>query len=340
MKKYYVSLLFIFHTLIISEVVAQKSIKTFTLQPADSFNRKRTSLIVGTSATCIGGVAYWTYTSWYRQFDRDKFHFFNDNQEWLQMDKAGHIFSTYSECSITYGVYRWAGLSPRKSTWISVLYGMSIQTSLEMADAFSKKWGFSLGDYAANIAGASIFASQALLWKEQRIQFKVSSQPKRYPDTPIFSKDGQYSMPLSARTDELLGGNNYILSFLKDYNEQSIWASVNPSSFLPKDNRFPKWLNIAVGYSGENMFVGDNAYTWTQGSDSKGIPKGTVFQIDAKQFPRYRQYLLSFDLDLTKVKVKNRFLKTFFYTFSSIKIPSPTLEINSLGKVKGHWFYF
>jgi hypothetical protein len=31
---------------------------------------------------------------WYA-YARSDFHFINDNAEWLQMDKAGHIYSSY-----------------------------------------------------------------------------------------------------------------------------------------------------------------------------------------------------------------------------------------------------
>jgi hypothetical protein len=43
---------------------------------------------------------------------------------------------------------------------------------------------------------------------------------------------------------------------------------------------------------------------------------------------------------MSKIKLKNRFLNTFIHTFNVIKIPGPALEFNSLGKVKGHLFYF
>jgi hypothetical protein len=32
---------------------------------------------------------------WYADYARSDFHFINDNAEWLQMDKAGHIYSSY-----------------------------------------------------------------------------------------------------------------------------------------------------------------------------------------------------------------------------------------------------
>jgi hypothetical protein len=318
---------------------AQKKHKTWSYTPADSLDKKRCWALAGVSGTAFTLSTYWLYSAWYKQYDRGKFHFFNDNQEWMQMDKLGHIVSTYYESRWASGMYRWAGVRPRKSDWIGVGYGMAIQTSLEIADGFSSKWGFSKGDYLANIIGAGSFIGQQLAWNEQRFCFKVTSSPKKYPSTPIYSADKQFSIPLNERAYDLLG-NNYALSFAKDYNEQTLWLSTNVASFLPEDTRFPKWLNVAFGYSLENAFVGENSYSWTQTVTQNGIPAGTVFNIDKNEYPRYRQFLLSLDVDMSKIKVKNHFLNTLIHTFNVIKIPAPAIEFNSLGKVKGHLLYF
>ncbi len=318
---------------------AQTQFRSISFTPADTFSRPRCWALSGLSVASFGASTYWLYNAWYKQYDRGKFHFFNDNGEWMQMDKLGHVVATYYESRWAAGMYRWAGVKPRKSDWIGVGYGMLIQTSLELADGFSNKWGFSKGDYLANITGAGFFIGQQLAWNEQRFSFKVSSFPKSYPNTLVYSADGQYSTPLSNRAYSLLG-DNYALSFAKDYNEQTQWLSVNLASFMAKDTRFPKWLNLALGYSIENAFVGANSYSWTQTTAKNGIPAGTVFVIDKNQFPRYRQFFLSLDIDMTKVHCKNHFLNTLIHTFNVIKIPAPALEINTLGKFRAYPLYF
>lgn len=318
---------------------ANSPYRSLSFMKADSLDKKRAWVAYGGSTGIVSGVTIWLYSSWYKQYDRTKFHFFNDNHEWLQMDKLGHITSTYYESRWGSQIYRWTGMRPRKADWIGVGYGMAIQSTLEIADGFSAKWGFSKGDYLANIIGATTFIGQQIAWDEQRISLKVSSTPKKYPNAPIYSTDGKYSIPLSTRAYNLLG-DNYATSFLKDYNEQTIWASVNVASFLSRESKFPKWLNVAVGYSIENAFVGANSYQWTQTDSKNSIPAGTTFIINPTQFPRYRQYLFSLDIDLTKVKTKNKLLTALIHSFNVIKIPSPTLEVNSLGKIKGHWLYF
>ena len=34
---------------------------------------------------------------WYKDYPRSKFHLFNDNNQWLQMDKFGHLYAFYYE---------------------------------------------------------------------------------------------------------------------------------------------------------------------------------------------------------------------------------------------------
>ncbi|MFQ3306343.1 MAG: hypothetical protein ACI9K4_001412, partial [Polaribacter sp.] len=54
----------------------------------------------------------------------------------------------------------------------------------------------------------------------------------------------------------------------------------------------------------------------------------------------YRQFYLSLDIDLTKVNTNSKFLKSVFSVINFIKIPSPTLEINTKGQLKFHYLYF
>ena len=49
-------------------------------------------------------------------------------------------------------------------------------------DGFSDHWGFSWGDYAANVLGTSLLIGQELAWNEQRIQLKYSTHYETYAD--------------------------------------------------------------------------------------------------------------------------------------------------------------
>ena len=54
----------------------------------------------------------------------------------------------------------------------------------------------------------------------------------------------------------------------------------------------------------------------------------------------YRQFYLSLDLDLTKIETKSKLLQSIFSVVNFIKVPSPTLEINTKGNIKFHYMFF
>ena len=144
----------------------------------------------------------------------------------------------------------------------------------------------------------------------------MSNFPKNYSKTPVLV--GTQTISLSDMVKKLYG-KNYTETFFKDYNAINWWLSVNPKSFA-KNSKLPAWLNVAVGYSAENVF---GAYY--------NLPP-----TNTEAFPRYRQYFLSLDIDLTRIKTKNKLLKTVFRAFNFVKIPAPALEYNSLKKFKFH----
>ena len=44
---------------------------------------------------------------------------------------------------------------------------------------------------------------------------------------------------------------------------------------------------------------------------------------------RYRQYYLSFDVDLNKINTRNKTLNSILHTFGFLKFPMPTLEYSN-----------
>lgn len=302
---------------------------TALLTPSETFNKQRFWSLVGASATSYTGAVLLLDKVWYAQYPREGFHYFNDSGEWELMDKAGHVLTTYTEAKWVYNAMRWSGMKNRNAALMGVSTGMVFQTTLEILDGFSTEWGFSWADMAANTGGAALFGVQQAVWDEQRILLKISNTPRTYSDAPIRSTDGLKTSSLRARTDDLYG-NNYTQTFFKDYNALTVWLSVNPRSFN-KNGHFPTWLNIAVGYGADNMFGGYN----NQWPTSK-----PEFVAAEKDFPRYRQFYLSLDIDLSKIKTKSKALNAVLRTINFIKIPSPTLEFNSLNQVKGHFLFF
>ena len=286
--------------------VAQNSIENF-LKPSDILNKKRlktlaiSEVAIG-SATLIG-----LNQLWYADYPRSNFHFINDNAEWLQMDKAGHVFSSYHLGSFGANALKWSGASRNSQLIYGSTLGLAFMTTVEVFDGYSKNWGASLGDIAANVSGTALFVSQELLWREQRIVPKFSFHTTPYA---------------SARPNVL--GNSIQEQILKDYNGQTYWLSANIFSFA-KSSKIPKWLNLAFGYGAEGMISGNDEFT------------NTIFLPESK---RFRQFYLSLDVDLTKIETNSHFLKTILTVLNSIKIPAPTLEIKGSGGAKIHFIYF
>jgi hypothetical protein len=283
-------------------------------------------LISGT--TFYTGAVVQLNNVWYSQYPKSALHTFNDALEWRGVDKLGHVLTAYSQSRLTFDAFRWAGVREKQAIWVGLASGFVFQTTLELLDGFSEHWGFSWADMGANTAGSILFGLQQAFWHEQRITLKISNTPRTYPNHPITATDGTTTTTLRERAANLYG-TNYTQTFIKDYNGFTTWASVNIASFLPTESRFPKWLNVAIGYGADNIYGGfDNVWTL-----KKGV-QGATFVLSPTDYPRYSQFYLSFDVDLTRIKTKNRIIKTLAKTFHYIKIPSPTLEYNTLGKFR------
>lgn len=280
-------------------------------------NSKRIKLVTAANIIGYGGTLVGLNAVWYSQYPRSGFHFFNDEAQWLQMDKAGHIYSAYIESNATMEMWRWAGLNRKQRIWLGGLSGVAYQSIIEILDGFSAEYGFSVTDFAANIIGSATFISQELAWNEQRIKLKFSFHRKNYADAE-----------LNKRTDQL-AGKTEIERFIKDYNGQSYWVSGNIHSFFP-ETKLPRWLNVAVGYGAEGMFGG----TQNIGKDKEG---NIVF--DRQDIKRYRQWYLSPDIDFTKIKTNKKGVKILLFVLNSFKFPAPGLEYSN-GKLRGRWLVF
>src|SRR6185312_2961717 len=281
------------------------------------YNKKRIQLVTAANIVGYGVALIGLNALWYAKYPRSGFHFFDDNNEWLQMDKVGHVYSAYSESRATMELWRWAGLSRKKSIWIGGLSGVAYQSIIEVLDGFSSEYGFSPGDFTANVLGSAAFISQQLAWNDERIQIKFSFHRKNYG-----------SQQLNDRANDLYG-NTEIQRFIKDYNGQTYWLSANIKSFIP-DTKLPRWLNISVGYGADGMFGGVKNI----GYDDNG---NVVF--NRQDIKRYRQWYLAPDVNFTKIRTNKKGVKILLFVLNSLKFPAPALEFSN-GKFKGHWLVF
>lgn len=273
--------------------------------------KRNVKIVVGTELALYAVSMTGLYFAWYADYPQSNFHFYNDNVEWMQMDKIGHGVTSYLVGSFGYEMLRDAGLDEKRSIWLGGTLGLAFLTTVEVFDGFSSEWGFSWGDMAANTLGAGLFIGQQFLWHEQRITLKYSFHTTEFADY---------------RPDVL--GSNFLQQTIKDYNGQTYWASFNfKSLFLNKESKFPAWLNFAFGYGATGMTGGyENALE----HNGKPIP----------YYDRQRQFYFSLDVDFTKIPTNNKVLKYTFKVLNIFKVPFPTLEYNTGNQWVWHWIYF
>ena len=293
--RYFISLLVL--------VFLVMSIESLNAQNTDtsSFSRKRLQGVVIAETSIYGATMLGLNQLWYKDYPREHFHFFNDNKEWLQIDKVGHSFSAYYLGLVGMEALHWSGVSKTKSTWIGGALGLVFLSSIEVFDGFSQGWGFSNGDMIANASGYLLAAGQQQLFNKQVAMLKVSFQASPYAQ---------------ARPNVL--GSGFSERIMKDYNGQTYWLSFAIADILPFGEKFPPWLALAFGYGAKGMYGGfDNVW------ESKGAT------YDFTSTKREREFYAAIDINLWRIKTKNKTLQSIFKTIGFLKVPLPAYEFKT-----------
>lgn len=284
--------------------IQQTSAQHF-LDNSDTLNTPR--LITVSTLTGVGwsGSMIGLHYVWYTGYPKSKLHSFDDHKEWLQMDKIGHFYTAYQISDKLARSFHWSGLNRKTSAFIGAGIGFGYQLTLEFLDGINAQWGFSWSDVAANTSGAVVYLAQELAFKEQIFKPKFSFSPSPY---------AKY------RPNTL--GSTFAEQLLKDYNGQTYWFSFSPFAFSKTENA-PKWLCLSLGYSIRGKLHGyENNY-----------------HVGNKLFTAQREFIFSFDIDVSKLPIKKRWMRVLLSPFNMIKIPFPAL-IFTKGDVQGSWFYF
>ncbi len=252
--------------------------------------------ILGICVLVYGTIMIFLCIIWYKGIFKGSFTFFDDSQEWLQMDKAGHFFASFHVSRWLIQILTWQKVDYKSAVKIGVWGGMIFVTPIEVLDGFSQAYGFSWTDVLANLCGCLFLLIQLSLFNKMRFLPKFSF----------------YLSPFAAIRKEMLG--NFLLSnIVKDYNGQTYWLSFSPNMFLKK-RLFPEWLLISVGYGVDNVLGGhDNIWQKDQ----------LIF--DYSHLQRTRQVYFSFDITLQHLKFENRVMKFVRLAFSCLKMPFPSI---------------
>lgn len=261
-----------------------------------------------TSAYYAGSLFVLSET-WYKDRKSVPFHFYNDTKGFLQVDKFGHTFGSYVYSYIGYHYLLSSGLTRDEALYFGATLGTVLQFPIEIMDGLHEGYGFSWGDVAANTLGSALVIGQELLFNEQIAKYKFSYWQSSYSD----QANGYL-------------GQSVLDRLLKDYNGHTYWLSV-PINKLLYDKRIPSWVNIAVGYGANGMYGEFENITTYNAVD---IPTAT----------RYRQYLLSLDIDWTKIETDSKLLNILLQGLAFVKLPFPALEYNSKGRFRWYWMYY
>lgn len=269
---------------------------------ADSLQNKRQQRLLLAEGIAYTGLLVGLNELWYKGKTQRSFHFFNDNQEWQQVDKLGHAYSAYQLSHLQYQAFRWAGMSPKKAALWGSVAGFAWMMPIEILDGFSAAYGASAGDIIANSSGAVLFGSQQLLWGRQFFSLKYSFHPTAW----------------AAKRPQMLG-SSLLQQSLKDYNGQTYWLSADLGQL--SSGRSPRWLNLALGYSASGMVYGSPEQNRQAG------------------YQAYSQLFLAPDLNLKQIKSNKKAIRLLLFVLDGIHLPLPALEF-SQNKLYFHPVYF
>lgn len=176
------------------------------------------------------GAAYWlVFEKGWWDDERSHFHFENDFDYALNLDKFGHFAAGVMLGESFYEGYRWAGATEFQSYLFAGLSAMMTHVAIDVKDGYSPEWGFSIFDVLSGTLGGFL------------------PMAERY--IPIFKYvDLKWSYWINTRAyyDQSETG-----VFTDDYVNQTFWASFKPYRLLPAAVRqyYPSWLAIAAGLS-------------------------------------------------------------------------------------------
>ncbi len=312
--------------LTVNPIISQNKLFDDFWKVADTLQKPRLTTLVAASTFTYIGTTLAFNELWYKDYPRVKFHLKDDWILWEQVDKYGHAFSAYQSAKMGYNVFEWTGISDKKAVFIGTGISIALMNTLEIMDGFSKEWGFSLYDAGFNTFGTSLFTSQQLVWKEQRISLKWSSTRPKYATTPIATNDPTFFGSQQYAAEGHYGKYFWEYAF-KDYNAMTIWASISPASFFMEREKknILRSLCLSIGFGGENIY----GAAYNNYHDKEG-------RITSIGLPRYKQFYLSIDLNTEMIPTKSKVLRTVFKAINFIKIPAPAIEFNTLGQYKFH----
>lgn len=140
------------------------------------------------------------------------------------IDKYAHFYSASLFAQNIYYMSRWSGLNNESASYTSFFLSSAIMTAMEIHDAYYERWGFSIGDFLYNLAGAAFYTGQQNYPLMRNLDFKMSYD---------------FTTPKAEN------------AVIESYPNMTFWLTANPCGFWSKSlpDWFPDWLNLAIGIS-------------------------------------------------------------------------------------------
>ncbi|QQS37966.1 MAG: DUF2279 domain-containing protein [Ignavibacteriales bacterium] len=214
--------------------------------------------LAGVGAITLGtGIAVHIYqrNAWWKD-QRSSFHFTNDWDYALYIDKVGHFYGANLLAHLFSAGLEAGNIQSEQAAIYGSVAALAFQLYVEIEDGFGPNWGFSPGDAIADVLGSGYALGQYYFPYLKNFQFKFSYWPSQK------MKDGTHK------------GNG-----IDDYEGQIYWLSLRMKNLLPKSvsEYWPAWLCLAGGMGVRNL---------------DGIGGGQkefyiAFDLDAEEIPLY-----------------------------------------------------
>ena len=214
----------------------------------------------GSVAVGMGAVVHiYQANAWWAN-QNSKFHFTNDWNYALWIDKVGHFTATHFYAHLISGVYDASNFDAEKSALYSAITALAWELFIETEDGFGPDWGFSPGDAIADLGGALFYVGQYYFPYLKNFQPKISYYP----------------------SEKYLEGKHKGGIIIDDYEGQKYWMGMRMKEILPKGLKdyWPSLLMLSVGMGVKNL----------DGSGGGTREFYIGFDLDFEQLPLYGSF--------------------------------------------------
>lgn len=219
-----------FATIFFLLIFCYKNSRAGQADSSSSVNAVRAAVFYGTVCASVGGLYLFADEAYYND-QTVSFHWArlrNGRLDWFDnyhrgIDKFGHVYSTSLFSQHLYRIARWAGYDEANASWLSAGSALAILSAMEVWDGHFRSWGFSPGDFTADVIGALLPVAQRHIGFIEYIDYKMS-----------------YNFLADKAAN----------SGVHDYEHMTFWLTANPAGFFKRIKWLHalRFLNIAAGF--------------------------------------------------------------------------------------------